>query len=46
MNKNKNRIFQIKADYKLELLFPETMKLLGSTQKMLVKIKTVKMYQN
>ena len=32
MNKNKNRIFQIKADYKLELLFPETMKLLGSTQ--------------
>ena len=33
-NKIKNRIvFQIKAGYKLELLTPETMKLLGSTKK-------------
>ena len=33
-NKNKNRIvFKIKAGYKLELLTPETMKLLGSTKK-------------
>ena len=33
-NKNKNRIvFKIKTGYKLELLTPETMKLLGSTKK-------------
>ena len=33
-NKIKNRIvFKIKADYKLELLSPETIKLLGSTKK-------------
>ena len=33
-NKVKNRIvFKIKAGYKLELLTPETMKLLGSTKK-------------
>ena len=33
-NKIKNRIvFKIKTDYKLELLTPETMKLLGSTKK-------------
>ena len=33
-NKIKNRIaFKIKNDYKLELLTPETMKLLGSTRK-------------
>ena len=33
-NKIKNRIvFKIKAGYKLELLTPETMKLLGSTKK-------------
>ena len=33
-NKIKNRIvFKIKNGYKLELLTPETMKLLGSTQK-------------
>ena len=33
-NKVKNRIvFKIKAVYKLELLIPETMKLLGSTKK-------------
>ena len=35
-NKIKNRIvFQIKAGYKLELLTPETMKLLGSTKKII-----------
>ena len=34
MNKIKNRIvFWIKPGYKLELLFPETMKLLGSRKK-------------
>ena len=46
-NKSKNRIdFKIKTDYKLELLTPETMKLLGSTKKTLIQIKIVKMYQN
>ena len=46
-NKIKNRIvFKIKTGYKLELLTPETMKLLGSTKKMLMQIKIVKMYQN
>ena len=35
-NKIKNKIvFQIKAGYKLELLTPETMKLLGSTKKII-----------
>ena len=39
-NKIKNRIiFKIKTWYKLELLTPETMNLLGSTQKLLIKIK-------
>ena len=39
-NKIKNRIvFKIKIGHKLELLSPETMKLLGSTKKMLIKIK-------
>ena len=34
VNKTKNRIFfQIRTDYKLELLSPETMKLLGSAKK-------------
>ena len=34
-NKTKNRIiFKIKNGYKLELLTPETMKLLGSTKKL------------
>ena len=34
MNKIKNRIvFKIETGYKLELLSPETMKLLGSTNK-------------
>ena len=33
-NKIKNRIiFKVKAGYKIELLFPETMKLLGSAKK-------------
>ena len=39
-NKIKNRIvFKINTGYKLELLSPETMKLLGSTKKKLIKIK-------
>ena len=46
-NEIKNRIvFKIKTGYKLELLTPETMKLLGSTKKMLIQIKIVKMYQD
>ena len=46
-NKIKKRIvFKIKTGYMLELLTPETMKLLGSTKKMLIQIKIVKMYQN
>ena len=43
----KNRIvFKVKARYKLELLYLEIMKLLGSTKKMLIKTKMEKMYQN
>ena len=39
-NKIKNRIvFKIKTGYNLEMLTPETMGLLGSTKKMLIKIK-------
>ena len=39
-NKIKNRIvFKIKTGYKLELLSPETMKLLGSTKKYVDKDK-------
>ena len=46
-NKIKNRIvFKMKTGYKIELLSPETMKLLGSTKKMLIKIKIEKMYQS
>ena len=46
-NKIKNRIvFKIKTGYKLELLSSETMKLLRSTKKMLIKIKMEKMCQN
>ena len=46
-NKIKKRIaFKIKTSYKLELLTPEAMRLLGSTKKILIKIKTSKMYQN
>ena len=45
-NKIKNRIvFKIKTSYKLELLTPETMRLLESTKKLWIKIK-MKMYQN
>ena len=47
VNKMKNRIvFKIKMAYKLELLTLETMKLLGSTKKDLIKIKIEKTYQN
>ena len=47
VNKIKNRIvFILKTGYKLELLTPETMKLLGCTKKTLIKIKMEKMYQN
>ena len=46
-NKIKNRIiFKIKNGYKLELLTPETMKLLGRKKKLSIKIKMEKMYQN
>ena len=46
-NKTKKRIvLKIKTGYILELLFPETMKLLGSTKKLLIKTKIEKMYQN
>ena len=46
-NKIKSRIFlKIKTGYKLELLSPETMKLLGTTKKMLIKIKMDNMCQN
>ena len=46
-NKIQNKIvFKIKTGYKLELLSSETIKLLGSTKKMLIKIKIEKMYQN
>ena len=47
-NKMKNRIFfKTKTGYKVELLTPETMKLLGSTKtKMLIKVKMEKTYQN
>ena len=48
VKKVKNRIvFNIKAGYKLELLFSETKKLLESAKKrMLMKIKMEKTYQN
>ena len=47
VNKIKKRIvFEIKTGYKLELVSPETMKLLGSAKKMLIKKKMVKMYRN
>ena len=46
LNKIKDRIvFKRKTGYKLELLTPETMKLLGSGKKMVKKIKMEKMYQ-
>ena len=44
-NKIKNRIvFKIKTGYKLELLSLKAMKLLGSTKKMLIKIKMEKIW--
>ena len=47
VHKMKNRfLFKIEIGYKLELLTPETMKLLESTKKDLIKTKTEKMYQN
>ena len=47
VNKIKNRIvFEIKTGYRLELLSPETMELLGTSRKMLIKIKVEKMCQN
>ena len=46
-NKIKNRfVFKIKTGYKLELLIPETMKLLEVEKKTSTKIKIEKMYQN
>ena len=46
-NKIKNRIvFKIKTDYKLELLAPETMRLLGSTKKDVDSDKNSENYQN
>ena len=46
-NKITNRItFKIKSGFKLVLLTPETMKLLGSTKKLLTKIKMEKMCLN
>ena len=46
-NKIKSRtVFKIKTGYKLELLTPEIMKLLGSTKNTLPNIKTVKTCQN
>ena len=47
LNKIKNRIpFKINTGYKLELLSPKTMKLLGSIKKILIKIKLGEIYQN
>ena len=44
VNKIENRLtFQIKAGYYLEILMPETMKLLGSTKSKILKMKLVKM---
>ena len=46
-NKIKTRIvFNIKTGHKLELLTPETMRLLGSTKKDVDADKMEKMYQN
>ena len=47
LNEIKNRIvFKIKIGYKIQPLSPETMKLLGNTKNMLIKMKMVKMSQN
>ena len=43
VNRIKNRtVSKIKTGYKFQLLTPEVMQLLGSTKKILIKIKTVK----
>ena len=39
-------VFKIKTGYKLELLFLETMRLLGGTKKDADEIKMESMYQN
>ena len=45
VNKIENRFtFKIKNGYSLEVLTPETMRLLGSTENKITKDKTVKMY--
>ena len=45
VNRIENRItFKIKSGYYLELVTPETMKLLGSAESKVNKVKTVKMY--
>ena len=45
VNRIENRItFKIKSGYYLELVTPETMKLLGSAESKINKVKTVKMY--
>ena len=47
VNKIENRIFlKIKAGFKLESLSKETIKLLGSTKKITIKIRMEKMHQN
>ena len=47
VNRIKNRIvFKIKTGYKLELLTLETMTLLGSTKRFVIKIKMEKTHQN
>ena len=46
INKIENRTtFKIKSGCNLELLTPETMKLLGSTENRITKDKNVKMYR-
>ena len=42
---NKRLVIKIKDSYKLELQTPETMKLFGSTKKLIDKSKTEKKYQ-
>ena len=45
VNKIENRVtFKIKNGYYLELLTPETMKLLGNTESKITKIKMAKMF--
>ena len=45
VNEIENRIiFKIENGYSLELLTPETMKLLGSTKNKITETKTLKMY--